>query len=267
MAGVPIDFIPNFEDLQDELEDEDFEAEVDLQGEGTGTGGAGGGSGGGAMSGLLGAEAGSDIATGPGGAGLAGRAAGGGGASAGALAGGAAILAVVALLAVAVAFLAKLEPIQQAVGFIMRMFELAVIPFVAALGPVMAKIEEGMGKLIQAFNNPDKFASKIGQSIKRILAQVANSIIGVLNSVPGVNMSPVNVPGAPSENVNTRGQTTSTQQQTQTRSLMGSALGFSMDPAGFTGDVMTDMAFSELSDEGQKNKNLKMVESLTDLFF
>lgn len=171
MAATEISFIPQFDELDQQIEDEEFQTDIqaDVQAE----------EGGGIAEALGLAEIGSDIGTGGGGgAGIFGRIAG-------------ALSSTVILLGAIVGALALLEPIQQAVGFIVRQFELLVVPLVAALLPVLELLQDLAVSVIRAFRNPQQFFSGLFNGIKNALAPFVNAVIGGLNRIPGVDIQPV----------------------------------------------------------------------------
>lgn len=175
-VGITFNTDQAIQDLENDLEQADIQADVATQqqvnvGEGDGLGATS------VIEGAGLAEAGSDIATGPNKGGLAG------------LAGGISKLAIG--ITALVGFLALLEPVQQALGFIARQFELFIVPFIAALQPVLELLQKAAVQLIQIFRNPGDFFSGLLSQIKKALAPFANSVIRGLNTIPGVSISTV----------------------------------------------------------------------------
>lgn len=187
VEDVVIEFRGDFDEVKEELEDEEFTKEVQMQP--TGQAGAAGGGGGGDGAGgilteaFLGGEIGADVgnpATG----------------ITGALGGlSSAMMALLGVLTVAVGFLALLEPVQQALGFIMRQFELMIIPLVVALMPLMEALRDFAVQVLKFFQNPRQFVSNMVNGLMRALAPVVNAVIAGLNMLPGVDIAPVTVPG------------------------------------------------------------------------
>jgi len=185
--GVTFDTDQAVKDLENDLDDVKVEPKVSTERD-EGSGGAaasgidtgravqqdGGAEGIGAEAGLLGAEAGTDVATGSGKGGALGSIAGGVGKG-------------VALLGAIAGFLALLEPVQKAIGFIARQFELLVVPFVAALRPLLEILQQAVVRVLQFFRNPGALL----EGIKNALAPFANTIINGLNNIPGVDIDRV----------------------------------------------------------------------------
>lgn len=232
MASTEINFIPDFDELDRQIQDEDFETEIDADVQ------ADGGAGGGGIVDALGlAEIGSDIGTGGGqGAGIFGSIAG-------------SLSSVTLLLGAVVGFLALLEPIQKAVGFIVRQFELFVTPLVSALLPVLELLQEASVQLIRLFRNPDQFLSGLVNNIKRALAPLVNSIISGLNGLPGVNIQPVSTGQGDIRETGFR-DTGEKQQNDLSRALTGSPLLRTLD----------DIDNYLLSDDGKKEKQSSRIE-------
>lgn len=134
--------------------------------------------GGGMMGPLMGVEAGSDMASGGGkGSGMLGGLMGG-------------ISKMTVLLGAVVGLLLLLEPIQAALGGIMRILELVVVPFVAALSPVIQGLTDLVTQAIQFFRDPTK---GIGKVIRQVVQSLGNALIGALNQIPGVNVKPLSL--------------------------------------------------------------------------
>jgi len=159
--------IPDLDELEDQVNDQGnlvIDAEVDTQGgQGSGVGAAGeatdsgGGGGSGAMLGLA-AEAGSDVATGGGqGAGMMGGLLGG-------------ISKMTLLLGAAVGFLALLEPVQAALGGLLRIFEILVVPLVMSLTPLIQSLSNVVTDIVRFFRNP-------GESIAGAIRNVMEGVI------------------------------------------------------------------------------------------
>jgi len=174
MAELDVDLIPDFDELENRLDDEELTKEVNVDGGGA-AGGGGGGDGGGLLA-TLGLEAGTDIASGAGQGGALGKVAGG-------------LSSAVVLLGSIVGFLALLEPIQQAIGFLVRQVELFVVPFVSALRPVLELVQKAAVRIVQLLRNPGEFFSGLINTVKQALAPLINNFIRAINStVPGVNL-------------------------------------------------------------------------------
>lgn len=180
--------IPDLDELEDQVnQDGSITVPVNAEAESGGGSGLNGGPGGdegtdaggsGAMAGLA-VEAGSDMATGGGeGAGMMGGMMGG--LSKGALAGGA-----------IAGLLLMLEPIQAALGGILRILELFVVPLAAALTPVAQGLATIVTDLIRFFRDPGE---SIGKAIGNVFRGVVNALIGAMNQIPGVNISKLEGP-------------------------------------------------------------------------
>lgn len=183
MAELQVDLIPNFDELEGELEDEEVTKQVVVDTPGAGGGGVqeggGDGGGGGGLLATLGAEAGTDIASGAGKGGALGRLAGG-------------VSAIVSVLGAILGVLLLLEPIQEALGFLVRQLELLVVPLVSALRPVLEVVQKAVIRLIQFLRNPDEFLTGLVNSLRNVLAPIVNSFIDAVNqTVPGVQLDPV----------------------------------------------------------------------------
>jgi len=177
MAELDVDLIPDFDELENRLDDEELTKEVNVDG-GGGAGGGGGGGDGGLLA-TLGLEAGTDIASGAGKGGALGKIAGG-------------LTSTVALLGGIIGFLALLEPIQQILSFLLRQVELFIIPVVTALRPVLELIQRFVVAAVRFFRNPGDFLSNIFTAIRRALASIVNSVIRTINStIPGANFETV----------------------------------------------------------------------------
>lgn len=172
--GVRLNTDQAVRDLENDLDD--LEADVDVSGQQGGAVSGGGGGPGGEIAAGLGVEAGSDLATGGKKGGILGGIAGG-------------LSKTVVLLSSVVAFLALLEPIQQAIGFLVRQFELLVVPFIASLRPLLRVVQKAVVRILDFLRNPSSLLS----AIKKGLAPFANAVVGALNNIPGVNISPVSV--------------------------------------------------------------------------
>lgn len=179
--------IPDLDELEEQV-NEDGELVIDAQVDTEGGGGMRGGDdatdstgtgGGGTMFGLA-AEAGSDVATGGGkGSGMLGGILGG-------------ISKMTLLLGAVVAGLAMLEPIQAALGGILRVLEIFVVPLAMALSPLVNALSRVATDMVQFFRNPGE---SIAGAIKTVMEGVINALIGALNAIPGVNISKVNFGG------------------------------------------------------------------------
>lgn len=194
--------IPDLDQLEEMAQD--GEVRIPVKGEdsrrtrggdgATDSSGAGGG-----MGGLLGLEAGTDVASGGGpGSGMLGGLVGG-------------ISKMVVAIGAVVGLLLLLEPIQAALGGILRVLELAVVPFVAALSPVIQGLTQLVTKAIAFFRNPSQ---GIGKVIRGVVQSLGNAIIGALNQIPGVNVRPLNLTGdgpAPGEGIQRNGGVTNSQ--------------------------------------------------------
>jgi len=197
--------ILDLEEMEKQAQQEG-EIRVPVQGESSGnitgdegTDSSGPGGGGGGFGTLLGVEAGSDVASGGGkGSGMLGGLLGG-------------ISKMTLALSAVVGLLLLLEPIQAALGGILRVLELAVVPFVAALSPVIQGLSQLVTKAIGFFRNPSQ---GIGKVIRGVVQSLGNAIIGALNQIPGVNVKPLNLTGdgpAPGEGIQRNGGVTQSQ--------------------------------------------------------
>jgi len=196
--------IPDLDRLEEMAEDGDVKIPVEPEDgrrtaggdEGTdSTGPSGGGGGGGFAGPILGAELGSDVASGGGkGSGLAGGLLGG-------------LSKMTVLLGAVVGLLLLLEPIQAALGGILRVLEIAIVPVVAALSPVIQGLTELVTQAVAFFRNPSK---GLGKVIRRVVQSLGNALIGALNQIPGVNVKPLSLgdtgPGPAGSGIQTQGQ-------------------------------------------------------------
>jgi len=236
-VGIRFNTDQAIQDLENDLEDANLEAPTGTQG--TSGGAAGGGDGFGLEGGLTAAEFGSDAATGPGGGGIAGQLAGG-------------ISKAVVLLGAVVGFLALLEPVQQALSFIVRQFELAVIPLIVALRPILELIQKFAVQIIKLLRNPTQFISGIIQGITKALKPVANAIIGGLNQLPFVNLSPVTTGQTQTRTTGFRSSGSGTNEiEESARNVATASLGFNFANAIQTGAL----EYFNLSDDGKVEKS------------
>lgn len=174
--------IPDLDELEEQV-NQDGSITVPVEADASASSGRGGDEGTdagmGPATGGLAVEAGSDMATGGGqGSGLAGGMMGG--LSKGTLAAGA--IAGIALM---------LEPIQAALGGILRVLELFVVPLAAALTPVAQGLSNIVTDMIRFFRDPGE---SIGRAIGNIFRGVVNALIGAMNQIPGINISKLQGP-------------------------------------------------------------------------
>lgn len=224
---------------------EDLESDLDDVKVGTTAGerqGAAGGAGSELAAGL-GVEAGSDIASGGGKGGILGSIAGGIGKIAGLLIG-------------IVAFLALLEPIQKAVSFLVRQFELLVVPVLVALRPFLAALQKAAVSILQLFRNPDEFL----KGIKNALAPFVNAVIGGLNNIPGVDIQRINTDGQNRVGFRSTGASTQSREtaetlaESQTRTPGGglagiASLGFSTGFSLISDDAAVEKVKQQLAND------------------
>lgn len=178
--------IPDLDDMEDKINDEgDLVLEADVDASGGGTTSAGGddatdaGGGGGLTAGLA-AEAGTDVAT-------------GGGPGAGAMGGMLGGISKIALgIGAIVGLLAMLEPIQEALGGVLRILEIFVVPLAMALSPLVNALSRVVTDMVQFFRNPGE---SIAGAIRNVMEGVINALIGALNAIPGVDISKVDFGG------------------------------------------------------------------------
>lgn len=179
--------IPDLDELEEQV-NQDGSITVPVEADASASAGPGGdegtdaGMGGPAMGGLA-VEAGSDMATGGGkGSGMMGGMMGG--LSKGALAAGA-----------VAGLLLMLEPIQAALGGILRILELFVVPLAAALTPVAQGLASIVTDMIRFFRDPGE---SIGKAIGNVFRGVVNALIGAMNQIPGINISKLEGPDSKS---------------------------------------------------------------------
>lgn len=225
-VGISFDTDQAINDLENDLQQADITGGLDLDTEGGAA--TGGGAGGIAEAAGL-AEIGSDIGSGAGGAGIAGR-------LSGALAGiSAPLVALVGLLTVAVGFLALLEPVQQALSFIVSQFELLIIPFISLLTPVLQKLNEFMVEALKFFRNPT--GTLFGNDTTSTFETAGSSSVSRTQSLLG---------GA-------------------TGQAFGTAIG-TVAGLGNAGALISPM-FADLSDEAKKERQASEVEKQEQEFF
>lgn len=176
-VGVRFDTDQAVNDLEQDLEDAELTAGTDLTGAGGGTGG--GGDGVGTEAAFAGAELGADAASPK--QGITGLIGGIGKI-------GGALIAIAGLLVL-------LEPIQETLGLILRQFELFVVPFIAALTPLIEVVQKTVAQLIQIFRNPTDFIRGLVNGLLQAIQPFVNAVINALNIIPGLNFNPVSLGG------------------------------------------------------------------------
>jgi hypothetical protein len=238
VAELDVDLIPDFDELENQLDDEDLTKEVTFDG-GGGAGGGGGGAGDGLLA-TLGIEAGTDIASGARGGGALGKLAGG-------------LSSAVLLLGSVVGLLAILEPIQKAIGFLVRQVELFVVPFVSALRPVLELVQKAAVRLVQILRNPREFFSGLISTVKRALAPLINRFVRAINStIPGANIQTVSAGGQGSirgagQEFESAGQTGESGAAASTLAEIGAKAATTSNPAltGLSNTLLSDDATNE----------------------
>jgi len=215
--------------------------------EGTDSSGPGGGGG---LGGILGVEDGTDIASGGGkGSGMLGGMLGG-------------ISKMVVLLGAVVGLLLMLEPIQAALGGVLRILELAVVPFVAALTPVINSLTKLVTKALAFFRDPTQ---GIGKVIRQVVQSLGNAIIGALNQIPGVNVKPLSLTSE--GKVGSGLQNNSGQMDRNSFEFMEEAFKSWLDPTSTTlWEVFQEPREPALSDEAKRQKNQDKSNYLEDFF-
>jgi hypothetical protein len=240
-VGVRLD--PDIKGLQDDLEGADLSTGVQGQGPGARGNGPGGA--------LLGAEAGSDLAT---------------GAAEGGLLGKAGSLSTLATIATAVTgIVALLEPVQKLLSGILAQFELLVTPLVGALLPVLNLLNDAVIQVLRFFRNPDQFISGILDRVARLLQPLINSFISAVNEIPGVQASRFQAGGGGIEG----------EFRSQARSTDGRAVGvgervlgrIAGSPGGPLGPVGEGVEFFLLSDDAKTEKRSNNSEGLLGELF
>lgn len=189
--GITIDLIPNFEELESELDNKSFNKEVDISGDGTGGAGGGAQGQGGMLSGLFGIEAGSDIATGGGkGSGLMGGMGGGG--MMAMLGKMAALVGVGMIIAKAVSGLPQIQAIMDMIN---TAIQLTLMPFVnmlfTFLKPILIDLIKLMPKWLAFWQNPVQnlmalatfIGDKVGEFFMRLPGMLVNAIMGLPEKV------------------------------------------------------------------------------------
>lgn len=208
--NLGVGLIANTDELEQQIEDGDYKAEVDMEGDGAPTP-AGDQEDGGAV---------------------------------GFLGGSGKLIAAVAAIAAAVAFL---EPIQELLGFLTRQVSLMIVPFVAAAMPVLQSIQKWVAKLSKM--DLGDVLELIGKSIVNAIISVINGAIAMFNSVMPFNLpriSPLGIDTGPRE-FQQRGRMT--EENRESRNLAFDVLQMgSVPPFGILS------YYSELSDDAQRER-------------
>lgn len=259
MFGVG--FMPDFDELERKIQEQDFETEVTVDAEDTPMGGMGADTGGTAEGGQ-----------------------GGGGGGAGGMAGimemlGGMSKRLMAILGV-VGVLAMLEPIQQMIGLLVRILEIAVLPLVVMLvtllEPFIMAFMRVIPGLMSFFSDPAAkleslffaVADRIGQFITDILGGIESFANDMVNGVQDAVMNLADaIPGVKKTTTKTSTGGTATKVTTEqnlagrtieaTGDVLNDPIGEASEDLGDTASDVTDFFGSfvpDLSGEAQKEK-------------